>query len=69
MFVALLTCKDEQLMQDMFNAVKEEFPKYKFSLHDMENRGFQLRLEGSDLEDKPVVYCRGFYAARVSKNK
>lgn len=63
MYIVLASHKDRTIADRAFKALKEEFPKYKFSIIDVENRGTQIRLEGSALEDKPMAYVKGFLDA------
>lgn len=63
MYIVIMTDKNKEMMLSMREEIKKQFPTWKFSTQDIENRGTQLHLEGPHSEDKPNLFALGFAAA------
>lgn len=65
MYIVLMTHKDEAMMMAMKEGIKKQFPQMKFTTQEYENRGVQLRLEGTHDETKPNAFASGFASAWI----
>ncbi len=62
MYIVLSIDKDKVMMETLRDEIKKRFPFIKFTLRDLDEKGFQLQLEGEADETKPSAYADGFMA-------
>ncbi len=67
MYIVLLIDKEKTMMESLRDEIRKRFVGIKFSLRDLDEKGYQLRLEGEADEIKPRLFAEGFLAGWNSK--
>lgn len=57
MYVVLITNKSREPLSDVIPELKKEFPAEVFSIYGSEEKGYQLRIEGTGDEKEPRAFA------------
>lgn len=57
MYVVLITNKSREPFSDIMPDLRKEFPEETFSIYGSEDKGYQLRIEGTGDEKAPRAFA------------